>query len=117
MQTLSVARMVQIANMTARNNTKLSSLIEHIPEMIKRAIDKALAPVHIKIQDLEHRVSTLEGICAGEAIPTLRADMSKVKGDVQQLQPDLSIFDAPLPEDDDFEDERAEKDEENFEDA
>ncbi|MCD7461144.1 hypothetical protein HAX54_045370 [Datura stramonium] len=78
--TFSVAQMVQVANMMARNNTKLSSLIDHMPEMIKRAIDKALAPVHIKIQDLEHRVSALE-------------------------------------EDDDFEDERAETNEENFEDA
>ncbi|MCD9644580.1 hypothetical protein HAX54_032932 [Datura stramonium] len=66
--------------MTTKNNTKLSSLIDHMFEMIKRAIDKALALVHIKIQDLEHRVSALE-------------------------------------EDDDFEDERVETHEENFEDA
>ncbi|MCD7446867.1 hypothetical protein HAX54_017929 [Datura stramonium] len=32
--------------------------------------------------------------------------------DVQQLQPDLSIFDAPLPKNEAFKDERAEKDEE-----
>ncbi|MCE0481256.1 hypothetical protein HAX54_038851 [Datura stramonium] len=37
--------------------------------------------------------------------------MSKVKTDVQQLQPDLSIYDAPLPED-----ERVETDEEDLED-
>ncbi|MCE5166641.1 hypothetical protein HAX54_023280, partial [Datura stramonium] len=44
-KSISVARMVQVANMTAQNNTRLTLLIEHIPDMIKRAIDKALAPV------------------------------------------------------------------------
>ncbi|MCD7446757.1 hypothetical protein HAX54_015661 [Datura stramonium] len=61
MQTLSAARMVHVANMMARNNTKLTSLIEHLPKMIKRAIERALTPIHIKIQDLEHRFLTLEG--------------------------------------------------------
>ncbi|MCD9641413.1 hypothetical protein HAX54_027588 [Datura stramonium] len=59
-QTLSASRMVQFSNMKARNNTKLTSLIKYMPEMINRTIDKALAP----------------------------------------LQLDLSIFDAPLLEDD-----------------
>ncbi|MCD9560339.1 hypothetical protein HAX54_018958, partial [Datura stramonium] len=95
-----------VANMTMQNNTRLTSLIEHIPNMIKRAIDKALAPVHIKIQDLEHRVSELEGIGTREALAVLKADMSK---------PDLSIFDALLLEDEVFEDERAETDEEELE--
>ncbi|MCD7453542.1 hypothetical protein HAX54_021277 [Datura stramonium] len=45
--------------------------------------------------ELEHRVSTLEGIGAKKAIVVLKVDISKVKGDVQQLQPDMSIFDAP----------------------
>ncbi|MCD7446229.1 hypothetical protein HAX54_048427 [Datura stramonium] len=78
----------------------------HMLEMIKRAIDKALAPVRRKIQDLEHGVSELEGIGVRDALAALKADMSK---------PDLSIFDAPLPEDDVFEDERAETDEEELE--
>ncbi|MCD7446287.1 hypothetical protein HAX54_000097 [Datura stramonium] len=102
----------QVANMTARINTRLTSLIEHMSDMIKRAIDKALAQVHIKIQDLEHRVSELEGIGAREALAALKADISKVKKDVQQLQPDLSIFNAQLPEDEVFENEREEIDEE-----
>ncbi|MCD7465934.1 hypothetical protein HAX54_002153 [Datura stramonium] len=72
----------KVENMTAQNNTRLTSLIEHMPNMIKRAIDKALAPFHIKIQDLEHRVSELEGIGATDALATLKADISKVKIDV-----------------------------------
>ncbi|MCD7456473.1 hypothetical protein HAX54_031869 [Datura stramonium] len=93
------SQMVQVANMTARNNTMLTSLIEHIPNMIKRVIDKALAPVHVKIQDLEHRIYELEVIGAREALAMLKAEMSKVKTDVKQLQLDLSIFDASLLED------------------
>ncbi|MCD9639938.1 hypothetical protein HAX54_024931, partial [Datura stramonium] len=115
-QSMSTTQMVQVANMTARNNTKLTLLIEHISDMIKRAIDKALALVHVKIQYLEHRVSKLEGIGAREALAVLKADMSKVKIDVQQLHPDLNIFDAPLPEDECFEDERVESNEEDMED-
>ncbi|MCD9646777.1 hypothetical protein HAX54_036934 [Datura stramonium] len=84
-------------------------------DMIKRAIGKALSPVHIKILDLEHRVSELEGIGAKEALAALKADMSKVKTNIQQLQPDLSIFDAPLLEDEVFKDEGAETDEEELE--
>ncbi|MCD7457469.1 hypothetical protein HAX54_035155 [Datura stramonium] len=59
-----------------------------------------------KIQDLEHRVSELEGIGAREALVALMVNMIKMKIDVQQLQPDPSIFDASLPEDEGFEDER-----------
>ncbi|MCD7450861.1 hypothetical protein HAX54_008719 [Datura stramonium] len=84
-QSISATRMVQVANMTAWNNTRLTLLIGHMPDTIKRAIDNALAPVHVKIQDLEHR-------------------------------PDLSIFDAPLLEDQGFDDERVETYEEELED-
>ncbi|MCE5165657.1 hypothetical protein HAX54_011386 [Datura stramonium] len=63
--------------MTAQNNTRLTSLIEHMFDMIKRAIDKTLAPVHIKIQDLEHRVSELDGIGAREALAAFKEDMRK----------------------------------------
>ncbi|MCD7461479.1 hypothetical protein HAX54_046209 [Datura stramonium] len=41
---ISTTRMVQVANMTTWNNTRLTSLIEHMPDMIKIVIDKALAP-------------------------------------------------------------------------
>ncbi|MCE5166634.1 hypothetical protein HAX54_023031 [Datura stramonium] len=51
-----------------------------MPEMIKRSIDKALAPIHVKIQDLEHRVSKLEDIGAREALAALKANMSKMVG-------------------------------------
>ncbi|MCD9639204.1 hypothetical protein HAX54_023582 [Datura stramonium] len=105
----------QVANMTVQNNTRLTSLIEHMPEMMKRAIKKDLALVHFKIQDLEHTVSKLEDIGAREALAVLKADMSKVKIDVQQLQSNMSIFDAPLPKDEVFEEERAEIDEEDLE--
>ncbi|MCD7473264.1 hypothetical protein HAX54_014998 [Datura stramonium] len=37
-----------------------------MPNMMKRAINKAIALVHVKIQYLEHRVSELEGIGARE---------------------------------------------------
>ncbi|MCE0481311.1 hypothetical protein HAX54_038966 [Datura stramonium] len=60
--------------------------------MIKKAINKALGKAYATIQALEHRVSTLEGTGAGEA----------------KLH---------LLEDDDFEDERAETDEEDFKDV
>ncbi|MCD9640856.1 hypothetical protein HAX54_026564 [Datura stramonium] len=63
--------------MTTRNTTRLTYLIEHMPDMIKRAIDKAFAPVHSKIQDLEHRVSKLEGTGARDALAMLKDDMSK----------------------------------------
>ncbi|MCD7462535.1 hypothetical protein HAX54_048720 [Datura stramonium] len=86
---------------------QLTLLIEHMPDMIKRAIDKALAHVRVKIHDLEHRVSEIEGIGAREALAVLKPDMSK---------PNLSIFDALLPEDEDFEDERVETGEEDPED-
>ncbi|MCD9558593.1 hypothetical protein HAX54_016037 [Datura stramonium] len=82
-QSISVAQMVQVENMIAGNNIRLTSLIEHMPDMIKRAIDKALAPVHIKIYDLENRVSKLEGIDVKEALVALKANMRKVKTDVQ----------------------------------
>ncbi|MCD7449184.1 hypothetical protein HAX54_050068 [Datura stramonium] len=82
-KSISVSRMVQVANMTTWNNTRLTLLIVHMTGMIKRAIDKALAPVHFKIQDLEHR-----------------------------LYPDLRIFDVPLHEDEVFEDDSIEKNEE-----
>ncbi|MCD7469835.1 hypothetical protein HAX54_009142 [Datura stramonium] len=75
------ARMVQVENITTRNNTRLTSLIEHMPNVIKRAINKAVAPFHVKIQ----------------------------------LHPDLSIFDAPLPKDEVFEDEKVETNEEELE--
>ncbi|MCD7472033.1 hypothetical protein HAX54_012859 [Datura stramonium] len=39
----------QVVNMAAQNNTRSTLLIEHMPDMIKRVIDKALAPIHIKI--------------------------------------------------------------------
>ncbi|MCD9558462.1 hypothetical protein HAX54_015843 [Datura stramonium] len=60
------------------------------------------------VQDLEHRVSKLEGIGVRNALAVLKDDMSK-------LQPNLSIFDAPLPEDESFEDELAKTDEEELE--
>ncbi|MCE5167158.1 hypothetical protein HAX54_039908, partial [Datura stramonium] len=72
-----------VANMTARNNTKLTALIEHIPEMIKRAIDMTLSLVHTSIYNLEEGVSALESIGTREAIAALRAYMIKVKGDIQ----------------------------------
>ncbi|MCD9638128.1 hypothetical protein HAX54_021862 [Datura stramonium] len=81
--------MVLVENMTTQNNTRLTSLIKHIPDMIKRAIDKALAPFHIRIQDLEHRISELEGIGAGEALVALKADISKrVETDKEELEDD-----------------------------
>ncbi|MCD7461477.1 hypothetical protein HAX54_046207 [Datura stramonium] len=71
-----------VTNMTAWKITRLTLLIEHMPDIIKRAIDKALAPFYVKVQVLEHRVSKLEGIGAREALAALKADMSKVKIDV-----------------------------------
>ncbi|MCE5166794.1 hypothetical protein HAX54_026642 [Datura stramonium] len=62
--------------------------------------------------DLEHRVYELEGIGAREALAALKANMRKVMTDVQQLQPDLRIFDAPLPKNKALKDERVETDEE-----
>ncbi|MCD7468363.1 hypothetical protein HAX54_006451 [Datura stramonium] len=63
-----------------------------------------------------HRVSELEGIGVRETLAALKADMIKVNTDVQQLQLNLSIFDALLPEDEGFEDERVDTDEEEMED-
>ncbi|MCE3050298.1 hypothetical protein HAX54_046852, partial [Datura stramonium] len=82
-QSISAAWIIQVANITAQNNTRLTSLIELIPDMIKRAIEKALATIYNTVKDLEKR----------------------------QLQPDLSIFDAPLMEDEALEDKREERDE------
>ncbi|MCE3050925.1 hypothetical protein HAX54_048523 [Datura stramonium] len=65
-------------------------------------------------EDLEHRVSELEGIRVRDTLAVLKVDVRKVKTDVQ-LQPDLNIFDAPLLEDNAFEDERANTDEEELE--
>ncbi|MCD7457943.1 hypothetical protein HAX54_036630 [Datura stramonium] len=65
---------------------------------------------------LGDRISKLEGIDVREALAALKTDMSRVKTDFQQLQPDLSIFDAPLPKDEVFEDERVDTDEEELED-
>ncbi|MCE2055802.1 hypothetical protein HAX54_043445, partial [Datura stramonium] len=59
--------------------------------------------IFIARMDFEHRISELEGIGAREALAALKADMRK---------PDLSIFDAPLPKNEAFKDERAETDEE-----
>ncbi|MCE3215582.1 hypothetical protein HAX54_002873 [Datura stramonium] len=88
-QPISIARMVQVAITTTRNNTRLTLLIEHIPNMIKRDIDKDLALVHVKIQDSEHRISELEGIGAREALAMLKADMSKeerIETDEEELE-------------------------------
>ncbi|MCD7455516.1 hypothetical protein HAX54_028500 [Datura stramonium] len=96
-----------VAKMTAQNNTKLNSLIEHILDIIKRDINNTLAPVHPLIQNLEQR----------EIIAALLADIGRVKWDIQQIQSDLNIFNTPIPEEEDLEDERVETDEELFEDV
>ncbi|MCD7462905.1 hypothetical protein HAX54_049613 [Datura stramonium] len=85
-----------------------------ILRIVQRAIDMALSLLHIKIQYLEHRVYELEGIGVRDALEALKPDMSKVKTNVHQLHPDISIFDALLPEDEAFEDERAKIDKEEL---
>ncbi|MCD7458513.1 hypothetical protein HAX54_038429 [Datura stramonium] len=62
----------------------------------------------IDSQDLEHRVSKLDSIGAREALTARKVDMRKVKTDVQQLQPNLSIFNVLLTKDEVSEEERAE---------
>ncbi|MCD7451435.1 hypothetical protein HAX54_011842 [Datura stramonium] len=67
----STPALAKVANMTAWNNTKLTSFIEHILERIKGSIDKDFALVHATIQNLEQRVSALKGIGADDTIATL----------------------------------------------
>ncbi|MCE3050962.1 hypothetical protein HAX54_048601 [Datura stramonium] len=74
-----------------------------------------LAIVHNTIEDLEKRFYEIEGISTRDAIASLKADMIKVKNDVQQLQSDLCIFNVSLPDDEVFEDETSETEEEDFE--
>ncbi|MCD7446227.1 hypothetical protein HAX54_048425 [Datura stramonium] len=92
---------------------------DHVADAQSSSFDTPVAPSQPSVvaawMELEHRVSELEGVGTREALAALKAGMSKVKTDVQQLQPDLSIFDAPLPEDEVLEDERAETNEEELE--
>ncbi|MCD7462844.1 hypothetical protein HAX54_049456, partial [Datura stramonium] len=60
---------------------RLTQSISKAP-MIQRSIDKALALVHNRIQDLDHRVSELKCIGVRDAITTLKPNMSKIKNNV-----------------------------------
>ncbi|MCE3216214.1 hypothetical protein HAX54_005476, partial [Datura stramonium] len=93
-----------LANLENPNDhyTWVASLIAAVDELVvdtpTSSFATPVAPqpdqfIFIARMDLEHRVSELKGIGAREALAALKADMRKVMTDVQQLQPDLSIFD------------------------